>query len=185
MRNIRILFLGGLLLAGGCGGSTIEFKEALVLLREPYPEGEKTPVYFGFVNQSHPRYMDKGNVRVEIPGAKPLSDSVASACLSRLTDLGYPEAWTSMGDLQKALIARKAQYVLITEVDGKVHILVRGALGTTSESHRDLQRFVDSKKALIDAAGYTTGFRVIPNPQGAGLFENQRKRLGKGSRKKE
>ena len=103
--------------AAGCGGGTaIEYRDALVIYRGPVKEGTKL-LMIGFVNADHGRYVVEGNVRPEIPAAKPLKRSASDACLERLADLGYPGAWAPAADLMSALATRKGDHVIVAEVD--------------------------------------------------------------------
>jgi len=168
--------------AAGCGGGTaIEYRDALVIYRGPVKEGTKL-LMIGFVNTDHGRYIVEGNVRSEIPAVKPLKRTASDACLERLADLGYPEAWVPAADLNSALATRKGDHVIVAEVDRKVHVFIRGGLGNDLESLERRKRFGNSKQALIMATLRSTGFRVIQNKQGAKLFEKQMEELARESR---
>lgn len=176
MRRTWILALWLCAAAGCSGGASVEFRDALVLYRGPAP-GKAAPLFIGFVNADHSAYVEEGNVRADVPGAKPLDRASAARCLDRLADLGYPDRWTPVGDLGSACALRPEAHLLMAEVDGRVHVLVRPAGAGDAESVAELRRFVDSKSVLIEAAGERTGFRVVPNREGSSLFERQIKDL--------
>ena len=159
----------------------VEYRDALVLYRAPLKEGAE-PTLVGFVNADHSRYVVEGNVRAEIPAAKPVPRTVADDCFDRLADMGYPEAWTTGADLRSALTLRREDHVLVAEVDGRVRVFVKGGRGTDEESLLRRRRFAESKKALIEATLRSTGFRVIENKEGADLFEKQLKDLERQKR---
>ncbi|MHC4779964.1 MAG: hypothetical protein ACYTFG_15440 [Planctomycetota bacterium] len=172
--------------AAGCAGSGgYEFREALVLYRAAVRADDSDPVFIGFVNTSHPRYVDMGNVRPEIPGAKPIDDETASECLGDLEDLGFPTGWMVSSNLFAALRAHPRDHILVAEVDGKVRLLIRGAAGSDAESRRRLKQFVDSKRVIVERVGYRSGYRIIKNKEGASLFEKQRQKIaGSGGGRK-
>jgi hypothetical protein len=175
-----VLILALIPLAGCAGPGGYEFREALVLYRSAVRPGEPAPVFIGFVNASHPRYVHEGNVREEVPGAKALDDETTGECLGRLADLGYPKDWIPAGDISTAIQTRPRDHILVAEVDGKVHLLIRGAAAGDAESRRHIMRFVDSKRILVDRVGYRAGYRIIRNKEGAKLFEKQREKIGEG-----
>lgn len=162
-------------LALGCSaGPSAVFKEAFVLYRSPMePKGTQV-VYIGFVNETHARYVQDGNV---VPGmlrgTKTLPDDETGSVLDDLAALGYPERWTAVGTLGAGLAMAPRDDLLLVELDGQVHVFVRGPPGGGAETVRHLRRFTESKMVVLDIAGGRSGFRVIQNPQGAGLFEKQ------------
>jgi len=173
LRPIPIAFLFAL--AAGCGGSGFEFREALVLYRTPLEPAGKDTLYFGFVNAGHPRYMKGGQPSEDLPGTKPVDDETAGECLDRLAGVGFPEEWEPAPELRAALASHPKQHILVAEVDGAIRILARP--GASDEQRGALQRFVASKEAMIQTAGYATGFRVVTNKAGASLFESERDKL--------
>ena len=178
---LAVLILALAPLVGCAGSGGYEFREALVLYRSAVRPGEPEPVFIGFVNATHPRYVHEGNVREEIPGAKALDDETTGECLGCLADLGYPKDWIPTGDIFTTIHTRPRDHILVAEVDGKVHILIRGAAGGDAETRRHIKRFVDSKRVLVDRVGYRAGYRIIRNKEGAKLFERQLEKIRGGA----
>jgi hypothetical protein len=163
-------------LAAGCGGG-FEFRDAVVLYRTPLEGGD--PLCFGFVNAGNSVRVKDGAPAEDLPGAKPVDEETAGDCLERLAGEGFPAEWEPAGDLRGALASHPKQHVLVAEVDGSVRVLARPVAASDADTVARLRRFVASKEALIETAGYRTGFRVVSNKAGAALFEDEQARLRK------
>jgi hypothetical protein len=184
MHRSAAAFLG-LALAAGCGGG-FEFRDALVIYRSPL-EAEtpgKAPaagggqaLYFGFVNAANSRWAKDGAPSPDLPGTKPVDEQTAEACLERMADEGFPSAWDAAPDVQAALASRPRQHVLVAEVDGAARVLARPGPSADPVAVEGIRRFVACKEALMQTAGYGSGFRVVSNKAGSALFESEQQRL--------